>query len=1161
MRNVFTQRTKYPHGTKKSSNQPARAPVALALPSIFAGLAALFVVCPPPADCLEIPLLWTTNVHAYTESGPTVADVDGDGLAETIVASQEEIIVLKGTGEIVWRWRTRGRYMTYPSILQRSGEPTLIFACDMGGMLTCLTGSGEVEWQLDLKAPSCWSAPALGDLDGDGAVEVVQTDEMGAVRSFDAESGDVKWEASIANAPASPALGDVNNDGKLEVALTTTMGTVFLLASQGGILWKREIGGTSETWGTCAPVMFSSSSGAGRIVSASSEGRVFCFDADGTTAWEQPVRGAVAPTISAGDFDLDGRPDIFLITQLGVIHRFDEDGAVLWNIDMQGRSLAAGAIIDLDHDGRLEYALSTQDGHLMVLNSDGRTVFDHQFENRTINVTPAFGDVTKDSPGLEMLITGGESGRVFCFGTKAPVDTLAQWTAYRGNEHKTGTWFGLASETVLRMSPENLASDQVLSGESVRFHVVNPAPGDEPIKASATCVRPDGARIEAVTKVLGKHGVLDLPVEVLATGTYCFAWTLTDGAGRPLFSGNRDLVLDPFQNDRAIAKRALAALRDAARAAENTLPLSAEALRREGDGLEREIGVAVTAQETVPGGGVDGRQVALQKTSTLVARAKQGLGLSTAVQRAVDLGPGTSTLVSEGDLWESRAREDELPTLVSNPVQLRRRMVQGEHEPISLDVLNILDRPVQARVVIDTPADGPVVTPYRSMQLLTSVAEPIWDPLLALDESAVVTIPSLKSGEVWLDIDGANAVPGEYKVTVKILALNGAGVVDGPKNPRTILPPVATVEISLNVLPFEMAPSGVFRLCTWPALDATNVSDLLAHGNNVFIGPNAESQYDAAGTLTGFDYTKLDAFANQFSGHDVVLMLNGIPSFRGQPGSTEFTRDMKAYLDDLVPHMAALGFDTDHFALYPIDEPGGQGWDAVNRVVEFGKAVRAANPKVMVYVDGGGELPMFQAMADYIDIWCPGIGMLADESPEMEIMRTHGKLLWSYDCGYSYARPVGSCLKGVNIVAQYRTSALFAFRHGGTGIGYWCYNSGDDPWGRVQLNYPLVYPGLTRPVVSRRWEAVREGIEDYRILAVLRKRLTETDGTSITPTARSQITHLIEVSLPEMLDQSFGEVKMGLARTSIDATNNDAAMRALRSEMLGCVEALTACAS
>jgi hypothetical protein len=197
---------------------------------------------------------------------------------------------------------------------------------------------------------------------------------------------------------------------------------------------------------------------------------------------------------------------------------------------------------------------------------------------------------------------------------------------------------------------------------------------------------------------------------------------------------------------------------------------------------------------------------------------------------------------------------------------------------------------------------------------------------------------------------------------------------------------------------------------------------------------------------------------------------------------------------------------------------------------------------------------MFQAMAACMDIWTPSIYMLAEKTPLMDVVRKNGRLLWSYNCGYAYSRPAGPNLKNMNLIGDYRAAAPLAFRHGATGIGFWCYNLGGDPWGRVDMEYQLVYPGRTKPVTSRRWEAVREGIEDYRILAALRKTLPPDSGAKLSEAIRNQIKHLLEVSLPGMIDQSLEEMTRGLGRNVIDASNNDATIGAFRREMIECVE-------
>lgn len=1106
---------------------------------------------------LEFPLLWQTDLQMFLESSGLIADLKGDGPEEAVIAGREDLFALDGQGKVLWRWRTKGRFMTYPAVLVRPPQASLIYAADNSGLLTCLEGTGKEVWHAQLNGPSSWSASAVCDLKGDGNADVIQTDETGTVWAFAALTGKVLWQTKLKGIPVSPAVGDLDGDGKPEIVVATGQGIITALNGNGRVLWERAIGGPSQSWATAAPVIFASSDGRSRVAAASSDGQLFCLDGKSEVLWRRPTRGAAASSISVGDLDLDGRADICLITQTGMIYRFDEDGRPIWEIDMQGRSLAPGAIIDLDGDGKLEYVLCTQDGFLQVLNDQGEFLHRFHFDNRTINVTPTFGRLSPDSPRLDMLVTGGESGIAFCLHTPAATNAVAQWRSYRGDARNSGSWFGLRQNATVRISPVNLAADEVLTGQSLQFAIQNLQTGMPPLTAMAVCVRPDGARQVTTTTVLGRNGNLLMPLEVTAPGIYQFNWTLADSGGRTLVSGGRSLFLQPFANDRALVARALAALRAAADAADQQLPLSATALRREATMLEVEAKEIVPLQDALPGNGVTGAQVALERSSALVSRAKRALAIAEVIRQATALGSGTSLIAFEGTTWENRDVDRQLPARgAANSLRIARTAVPGEHEPVALNLLNVTDHEILVRVQFDALANGLVVSPHRSVAVPTSLGEASWDVLPELDETGTLAVPSLASRELWLDVDLGQAKPGDHQVVLRLQALNGAGVLDAPSSPHTVPPPETEVVLAFRVLAFAIAPPGDFRLCTWAAPDEAHLPDLLAHGNNVFPVGLPEAKYDAQGRLAASDYTRLDAVLDRLRGKDVVLLLTGLPGLHGDPGSAACRDDLKTFLDELVGHMAAAGFDTNHFALYPFDEPGGVGWNLINRLAEFGKVVRATNPNVMIYVDGGGELPMFQAIAPYIDIWCPGIYMLPEKTPLMDLVRKTGKILWSYNCAYGYSRPVGPNLKNMNLIGDYRAAALFAFRHGSTGIGFWCYNQGPDPWGRIDMEYALVYPGRTRPVTSRRWEAVREGIEDYRILASLRKRLTAEDSVKLPEDARRRIKHLIEVGLPGLVDQSFEEMRRGLGRNVIDASNNDATIGAFRREIIECVEAV-----
>jgi len=1102
-------------------------------------------------DTLEISLLWTAESKTYLETSAMMADLNGDGLQEGILAGREEFIAIDGTGKELWRWRTPGRFITYPAVLTRANQSPLIYAADSTGTMTCVDGTGKEVWQAKLNASTISSAAVVCDLNADGASEVLQTDEKGTVWCFEALTGGVLWQTHVSGIPVSPAVGDLNGDGNPEIVIATGTGMINALDRTGTILWEREIGGTSPSWSTSAPVIYGSSDGSARVVAGSSLGWAFCLDGiHGDVIWKNPTSGPIASAISVGDLDLDGRADIFLITQLGVVYRYDEGGTELWQIDMQGRSLASGAILDVNSDGRLEYAFATQQGHLMALNDSGDFIFDYQFPNRTINSTPIFGDMTQSSPGLEMLITGGESGKIYCFKSPAKTDALVQWGGYRCTPDMKASWFGLLQDDAIRMVPKELDWQSLLTGQDICFCIYNPSSKGKALKASADIFAPDGSRQTATTLVLGKYAELRMPFIPVAPGLHRIAWSLVQEDGTPICNGTKEVTLTPFANDRAVLERAFEGITNVHRSLENILPLSASALGRELALMKSERDAVESLQSQFPNADAARKQIACEKTTTVVKKAAQMERISALVSQSAQLGATTSIIPFQGTLWENRAVDERVPEKATRSIRIARTALPTEHEVFAVNLFNITDRLIETRILVETSDPAVTVTPRHAISVPTSLGAMSWDPLPKLDESSVISIPSLSTRQIWLDVV-APSTSGKYRITVRCQALNGAGVLES-NNPASLPPPEVQAEIDLEVYAFEMAPQGDFRLCTWASAKESDYEDLLSHGNNVFVVPLPQSK-GKSGASQGIDYKQLDTVIQGVKGHDVLYLLQGMPSLAGKPGDTDYQKGLETYLKDLVAHLSEEGIDKQHFALYPFDEPGGYGWNAVNQYVDYGKAVRKVDPEIQIYMDGGGELPMFEAMAPVTDIWCPGINMLPEQSPEMKLVRSTGKTLWSYNCSYSYGRPVGANLKNANIVAEYRIAALFAFRHDTTGIGYWCYHHGEDPWGRAEFEYMLIYPTKSGPVTSRRWEAVREGIEDYRILSALWNCVQDSYADK---EIRNRVERLIKETLVPWMDQSYQEMTVGLSRDVIDLTNSEKSVEQFREEMMTCIRLL-----
>ncbi|MBI2432263.1 MAG: PQQ-binding-like beta-propeller repeat protein [Candidatus Hydrogenedentes bacterium] len=1117
---------------------------------VFAG-----VLLSGAVQALEVVPLWTAQTHMVMESSPMVVDLNGDGDAEVVTAAYENLIAVDGDGQELWRFDTRARYSTCVAVLERAGQTPLLFAGDNSGLLTCVDGAGNVVWQVEGSPVFCSSA-ALADLDGDGALELVQGDKAGNVTAYDAANGTIKWKATVEGECASPAVGDLNGDSALEIVIATSAGKIFTLDAKGNLLWIAMLGGSTPDWGTCSPVVFMDSTDQPRVACASGEGQFFCLDGGGQVIWQRSTRGNVASSICAGDFDSDGHADVFAVTQLGVIYRLAEDGRVLWDIDTQGRSLAPGAIIDLDGDGALEYVLGTQNGAFLVFGQDGTVRFHHQFENRTINMTPAFGEIVKDRPGLEMAVTGGETGQLFCFGTPAALDTAAQWQSYRGDNRLSGARVsplavgtgkqvtrgpreaaphpnslppGKGTRLKARMTPKSLKRSEFLVGGTLAFQITGADEAGVPLVAEARCLRPDGSVQAALSRIAGDSGEVQMAMSVPVSGKYDFAWALRGPTGAAVVSGKKTLKLSPYANDHALAARAMREMDHLTDQADPTGPSDktiAAALRREAQAIAKELQALAPLQ----GGAVPGVEVE-QRTAALNTRAQRARALAKLTGPLLRNAPETQVIAFEGKQWENRDVHLEMPDTAAERLKISRRCVPGEHQPVSVKLFNVTAVPVAVTCRTGAGSEAVRASVFAVKGVPTNQNLMAWDPMLPLDASTL-EIPPLETREVWVDVDLGGVQPGLYAVPLVIDAGGSQ----------------AEVEISLEVLPFEMAGFGAMRLVCWASYNDAVVRDLLAHGNNVFI-----TSLPPATTPT-IDFNALDKFIEPLAGQDVFLLLQGAPALGAAVEDQRYVGLLRAYLDEVFAHLAAKGFDEQHIGLYTLDEPGGNGWTAVRQYVEFGRQALKARPGIQFYVNGGGDLPMFEALNEIAGIWSPSFYMLPEHTPEMAFVRSTGKTLWSYDCGYAFARPVGWNTKTINVVAQYRLAAISGFNFGATGVGFWCYNIGPSMWEADPNEFPLVYTNADgSPTVCRRWEAVREGMEDTRILIALREKLRD---PATSTGASEKIEHLLENTVPGMCNQALEQARYGAARYVIDASNNDGAVERLRDEMMDCIDAL-----
>ncbi len=470
--------------------------------------------------------------------------------------------------------------------------------------------------------------------------------------------------------------------------------------------------------------------------------------------------------------------------------------------------------------------------------------------------------------------------------------------------------------------------------------------------------------------------------------------------------------------------------------------------------------------------------------------------------------------------------------------QLDIRLWQNEYESAAFNIVNCSDEAITTAVSI-SPLMGPdgkkadsnkTFTVRRAIYVKGSTVGSIADALVLQAERPFTLQPG-ELTQIWLTIFNPTLTAGKYKGAIGISAKTA--------KPKALL--IESIAVAIEVQKKEFPENFALSTCNWGCYRVASMSetakDFYSHRINVClinVGdiPFPRSASDRPGVFRKPDFTKMDTVIQTHNYARTYLLFLNFRSDKKDYGrfgkwmTPGWKAAFSSWLKKLAAHLKDVGVGYDKWALHPFDE------SLCDEYYELARLVKSIDPKIRLYANSFGKGPkQFMRFRELIDIWCLQESHCERYPKWLQIIKGFGRKVWTYEC-------LGPA-KAKDPYSYYRLMPWRAFKRGQTGAGFWVYHDGLNyknvavPWDdtlKPRGYYGVVYGAQTSPVgklaenivSSRRWEAWREGVEDYQYLYELRQAINKakTKDPKMARTAQETLERQVNRVLNNQRDSS-----------------------------------------
>lgn len=390
---------------------------------------------------------------------------------------------------------------------------------------------------------------------------------------------------------------------------------------------------------------------------------------------------------------------------------------------------------------------------------------------------------------------------------------------------------------------------------------------------------------------------------------------------------------------------------------------------------------------------------------------------------------------------------------------------------------------------------------------LAALPEAPFDPAR---DAYVLHVPSGMTRQVWLTLNPPSELAGASYAGTIVADAGWAGT--------------ASVPVALRVSSLAFPAHSALGLGGWDYTNTTS-RDVTAENRDALIATLREHFVDIPWATNAVmpnppSFGAWDEWVARWpDARRYCVFLSVGTSFAGcAMGTPEFGQAVGAWISAYAAHWRQTGIDPDRVALLVFDEPNTA--EEAERIIAWAGAIKAAEPDVLIWEDPRFSNPAdASALYDACDVLCPNRPQFLSSTEQARDVyrqqRDAGKTLEFYSCSgptekldpYSYYRlQAWTCWDEWGRVRDEPT-AMYYWAFGDQGrSASWTTSYG------LKNNFSPLFLEPDSVTDGKAMEAIREGVEDYEYLHMLKGRIAELQAAGVPASALADAQALLDAA-------------------------------------------------